>query len=508
MACGRACSAATRSLSSFLFRNAQLRSSASPHLARAFSSVPNLFNESGGGGAADEGAKRKHDMLSPFTAPHQYTTAHPLVITRSEGVYVYDSEGSKYLDSLAGLWSNALGGSEGRLVEAATAQMKELPFYHSFWNRTTEPAIRLGSELKSMFKQQEIGSVFFTNDGSEANDTQVKLVWYYNNALGRPQKKKFIARMKGYHGSTLVATSLTGLPAMHASFDLPLPFVRHTDCPHFYRYGLPGETEEEFSLRLANNLEQLILQEGPDTVAAFIAEPVIAAGGVIPPPVHYFDHIQAVLKKYDVLLIADEVVSGFGRLGQMFGCEVFNIRPDLVSLAKALSSSYLPIGAVMISEEIVQTVTEHSDSLGMFSHGFTYSGHPVSCAVALEALRIYQEMDITERVRQLAPLFQGGMRHICHGSSIVGEVRGMGLIIGVEFVGDLATKEPCPTAWGVGPFFGRQVAASGMLVRVVGDSICMSPPLIISADEIQEILYKFSLALTATEAYVAAKKQQ
>ncbi|ONM13948.1 adenosylmethionine aminotransferase1 [Zea mays] len=241
----------------------------------------------------EENGFKGHGMLAPFTAGWQSNDLHPLIIERSEGSYVYDINGNKYLDSLAGLWCTALGGSEPRLVKAATEQLNKLPFYHSFWNRTTKPSLDLAQEILSMFTAREMGKVFFTNSGSEANDSQVKLVWYYNNALGRPNKKKFIARSKAYHGSTLISASLTGLPALHQKFDLPAPFVLHTDCPHYWRYHLPGETEEDFATRLATNLENLILKEGPETIAAFIAEPVMGAGGVIPPPKTYFEFKQS-----------------------------------------------------------------------------------------------------------------------------------------------------------------------------------------------------------------------
>eukprot|EP00271_Cylindrocystis_brebissonii_P008734 TRINITY_DN23217_c0_g1_i1.p1 TRINITY_DN23217_c0_g1~~TRINITY_DN23217_c0_g1_i1.p1 ORF type:complete len:480 (+),score=116.24 TRINITY_DN23217_c0_g1_i1:189-1628(+) len=459
-------------------------------------------------GPKEEKPERRHDMLSPFTSSQQLVDSHPLVIARSEGIYVIDSEGKKYLDALAGLWSTALGGNEERLVKAADEQMRVLPFYHSFWNRTTEPAIKLAKVLTDLFTANKMGQVFFTNSGSEANDTQVKLVWYYYNALGKPNKKKFIARTKAYHGSTLVSASLTGLSAMHGGFDLPVPFVLHTDCPHYYRYGQPGESEEDFSTRLADNLDKLIEKEGADTVAAFIAEPLMGAGGVMPPPVGYFDKIQKVLKKHDVLLIADEVVCGFGRLGYWFGSDKYGIKPDLVTLAKALSSAYMPIGALMISEEIANKVASLSDKMGSFAHGFTYSGHPVACAVALEAIAIYKERNIVGHVKEMEPIFQDGMRKLCKDSPIVGEVRGCGLIIGVEFVGDLATKDPFPGDWKVGPYFGKEAASGGMLIRTVGDVIAMSPALVITAEEIKELISKFGIALKATEEYVASKRMQ
>ncbi|XP_020696780.2 probable gamma-aminobutyrate transaminase 3, mitochondrial isoform X4 [Dendrobium catenatum] len=448
-----------------------------------------------------------HDMLAPFTAGWQSTDLHPLVIERSEGSYVYDINGKKYLDALAGLWCTALGGNEPRLVAAATEQLKKLPFYHSFWNRTTKPSLDLAKDLLEIFTVRKMGKAFFTNSGSEANDTQVKLVWYYNNALGRPNKKKFIARSKSYHGSTLIAASLSGLPALHQKFDLPAAFVLHTDCPHYWRFHLPGETEEEFSTRLANNLEELILKEGPETIAAFIAEPVMGAGGVIPPPKTYFEKIQAVVKKYDILFIADEVITAFGRLGTMFGCEKYDIQPDLVSMAKALSSAYMPIGAILVSPEISEVVHSQSSKLGSFSHGFTYSGHPVSCAVAIEALKIYRERNIAEHVQAISPKFQEGIKAFSD-SPIIGEIRGTGLILGTEFTDNKSPNDAFPSEWGVGSIFGAECQKRGLLIRVAGDSIMMSPPLIFTEKEVDELIGLYGEALKSTEKRVLELKSQ
>ncbi|WVZ04252.1 hypothetical protein V8G54_025058 [Vigna mungo] len=459
-----------------------------------------------------------HSMLAPFTAGWQSTDLHPLVIEKSEGSYVYDTNGKKYLDALAGLWATALGGSESRLVDAAVAQLKKLPFYHSFWNRTTVPSllkkclwdnslylftagagvwdetVELAKELLEIFTARKMAKAFFVNSGSEANDTQVKLVWYYNNALGRPNKKKFIARAKS-------------LPALHQKFDLPAPFVLHTDCPHYWRYHLPGETEEEFSTRLANSLEQLILKEGPETIAAFIAEPVMGAGGVIPPPATYFEKVQAVVKKYDILFIADEVICAFGRLGTMFGCDRYNIKPDLVSLAKALSSAYLPIGAVLVSPEVSEVIHAQSNKLGSFSHGFTYSGHPVACAVAIEALKIYKERNIVDQVSKISQRFQDGIRTFSD-SPIIGEIRGVGLILGTEFTDNKSPNDPFPSEWGIGAYFGAQCEKHGMLVRVAGDNIMMSPPYIISPEEVETLISIYGKALKETEKKVQELKSQ
>ncbi|KAJ7960698.1 Gamma aminobutyrate transaminase mitochondrial-like [Quillaja saponaria] len=425
-----------------------------------------------------------HDMLAPFTAGWQSTDLNPLVIEKSEGSYVYDIQGKKYLDTLAGLWCTALGGNEPRLVAAATTQLKKLPFYHSFWNRTTKPSLLPQSKI---YEPSPLV-------GSEANDTQVKLVWYYYNALGKPNKKKFIARAKS-------------LPALHQKFDLPAPFVLHTDCPHYWRFHLPGETEEEFSTRLANNLEELILKEGPETIAAFIAEPVMGAGGVMPPPATYFEKIQAVVKKYDILFIADEVICAFGRLGTVFGCDKYNIKPDLVSLAKALSSAYMPIGAVLVSPEVSEVVHSQSNNLGSFSHGFTYSGHPVSCAVALEALKIYKERNMVEKVKSISPRFQDGLKAFCD-NPIIGEIRGTGLILGTEFTDNKSPNDPFPPEWGVGAYFGAQCQKHGMLVRVSGDIIMMSPPFIISEEEVDELISIYGKALKETEKRVQELKSQ
>ncbi|KAL0307063.1 UNVERIFIED_CONTAM: Gamma aminobutyrate transaminase 3, chloroplastic [Sesamum radiatum] len=434
--------------------------------------------------STDDKGYKGHDMLAPFTAGWQTTDLNPLVIEKSEGSYVYDVNGKKYLDALAGLWCTALGGNEPRLVAAATKQLNTLPFYHSFWNRTTKPSLDLAKELLEMFTANKMAKVFFTNSGSEANDSQVKLVWYYNNALGRPNKKKFIAREKSYHGSTLISASLSGLPALHQKFDLPAPFVLHTDCPHYWKYHLPGESEEEFSTRLANNLENLILKEGPETIAAFIAEPIMGAGGVIPPPATYFEKVQAVVKKYDILFIADEVICAFGRGGTMFGCDKYGIKPDLVSLAKALSSAYMPIGAVLVSPEVYDVIYSQSNKLGTFSHGFTYSGHPVSCAVALETLKIYKERNILD------------------------QIRGTGLILGTEFADNKSPNNPFPPEWGVGAYFGAQCEKNGMLVRVAGDNIMMSPPFIMTPEETEKLIEIYGKALKSTEERVAELKSQ
>jgi 4-aminobutyrate--pyruvate transaminase len=439
-------------------------------------------------------------VLHPYTNLKAHLEKGPLVITEGKGVHVYDEDGKAYIEGLAGLWCTALGFGEERLVEAAAAEMRKLPFYHTFAHKSHDVGIELAERLIEM-APVPMSKVFFTNSGSEANDSVVKMVWYYNNAIGRPEKKKIISRIKAYHGVTVAAASLTGLPANHRAFDLPIANILHTDCPHYYRFGEEGESEEAFSTRLAANLEKLILDEGPDTVAAFIAEPVMGAGGVLVPPKGYFEKVQAVLRKYDILFIVDEVICGFGRTGNMFGTETFGLKPDIMTMAKALSSAYLPIGAVLISEPIFQALAEESDKIGTFAHGYTYSGHPVACAVAIETLKIYEERNILGQVRRVGPALQKGLRALS-GHPLIGEVRGVGLVAGVELVRDKATKEPFDASDGVGAFCGGRAQEHGLIVRPLGDSIAFSPPLVITEAEIGEMIARFTMALDDTEAMV------
>jgi len=346
-----------------------------------------------------------------------------------------------------------------------------------------------------------MSKVFFQSSGSEANDSVVKLVWYYNNALERAKKKKIIARLRGYHGVTVASASLTGLPNNHRDFDLPLPQILHTECPHYYRYGKPGESEEQFATRMAESLEALILREGPETCAAFIAEPVMGGGGVIVPPKGYFQKIQAVLDKYDMLFIADEVICGFGRTGNMWGCQTLGIRPNMMSMAKALTSAYMPLSAVMVDEKIYQVLVRQSEKIGVFGHGYTYSGHPVAAAVAVETLKIYEERKIIEHVRRVGPRMQAGLRKFAD-HPLVGEVRGLGLVAAVELVKNKETKEAFDPKSGVGLYLYKRAQANGLIVRNLIDSIAFTPPLIITEDEVDEMLSRFKRALDETMTWV------
>ena len=432
--------------------------------------------------------------LHPYTNADQHEQIGPHVFVRGEGIYVYDDAGKPYIEGLSGLWCAALGFSEKRLVEAATRQLNTLPFYHNFSHKAVEPAIELADYLISR-APVPMSKVFFTSSGSEANDTQVKLVWHYNNILGRPNKKKIIARKGAYHGITVAAGSLTGLSYAQQAFDLPIANFLHTDCPHYYRYAQPGETEEQYSERLAANLEALIEREGPDTVAAFIAEPFLGAGGVIPPPAGYFERIQPILARHDILFIVDEVISGFYRTGRMFACETYDLKPDLISLAKALSSAYQPIGAVMISEKIYQAVVEGSRRLGSFGTGYTYTGHPVPAAVALETQRIYDERDIGAHVRSLIPRFRRRMESLAD-RPLVGEARCAGLVGGIELVADKATKRNFDAQQKVGPSTMNRALDHGLIVRaLVNDTIALCPPLVITATQLDDLFDRLERTL-------------
>jgi len=437
--------------------------------------------------------------IHPYTNLSVHRQIGPMVIDHGQGVYVYDDQGRRYIEGLGGLFCASLGFSESRLADAADKQMRKLPFYHGFGHKSSEPSIKLAHALIEM-APVPMSKVFFANSGSEANDTAIKLIWYYNNALGRPEKKKIIARARGYHGVTIASASLTGLPNNHRDFDLPIDRILHTDCPHFYRYGLPAETEEAFATRCAESLERLILSEGPDTIAAFFAEPVMASGGVIVPPATYMEKVQAILNRHDILLVADEVICGFGRTGNMFGSETFGMRPDMITLAKQLSAGYLPISALMVNEKIYQAMVSESEKIGTFGHGFTYSGHPVCAAVALETLRIYEDDRILDHVREIVPHFQRRIAEL--GSHpLVGEARGCGLIAALEVVADKASKESFPPSEGVAAHVGTCALDHGVITRALGDTVNFCPPLIITREEIDELFDGTAKALDDTLAW-------
>lgn len=436
-------------------------------------------------------------LVHPYTNLAALRETGPLILERGKGVFVYDTEGKAYIEGMAGLWCTALGYGNEELVEAAAAQMRKLPFSHLFTAKSHDPAIELAERLKEI-APIPASKVFFCSSGSEANDTQVKLVWYMNNALGRPRKKKIISRRKAYHGVTVAAASLTGLPNNHLDFDLPIAGILHTSCPHHYRFAHAGESEEEFSRRLASELDELIRIEGPDTVAAFIAEPVMGAGGVIVPPQGYFDEVMKVCRAHDVYMISDEVICGFGRLGTMFGCTALGFEPHSITVAKALTSAYVPMAALTVPEVAYQAMLDASRKIGTFAHGFTYSGHPVAAAVALKTLDIYARERIAEQAARKAPQFQARLAALGK-HPLVGEARGLGLVGGIELVADRTTKRSFNPKAGVGLRAVRYAEDEGLIVRfIVGDVLSICPPLIITPAEIDELFERLGRALDRT----------
>lgn len=419
----------------------------------------------------------------------------PFIIVKGDGASVIDDAGNRYIDAMAGLWSASLGFSEKRLADAAYRQMLDLPYCSTFAHRTSPALIELSERLIAI-APTGLTRALYANSGSEAIDTALKLVWYFWNAHGKPEKKKVIAREKAYHGSTIASASLTGLPRMHADFDLPIARIVRAPCPHYWRGGKPGETEDQFAERMAAEIEAIILREGADTVGAFFAEPLQGAGGVIPPPAGYFSRVEALCRKYDLLFIADEVICGFGRTGNMWGSQTYDLRPDMLTCAKALSASYIPIAALLVNDRVFAAMVEESRKISLFGHGFTYSGHPVAAAVALETLKIYEERNIVEMARSRAPLLQEGLRQYAD-HPMVGEVRGAGMIAGVELCRDRATKKPFDAASGAGAIVQAEAKSRGLLVRALGDTVAFCPPLIISENDLGAVVDRFGEALDA-----------
>ncbi|MDU9412230.1 aspartate aminotransferase family protein [Pseudomonas sp. zfem005] len=432
-------------------------------------------------------------LIHPYTNLAQHRETGPFVITGGDGVRVFDDQGNAYIEAMSGLWSVALGFSEQRLVDAAIEQFKQLPYYHSFSHKTNAPAAALAAKLAEL-APGDLNHVFFTNSGSEANDSMVKMVWYVNNALGKPHKKKFISRQQAYHGTTVASASLTGIPSIHRDFDLPAIPVHHLTCPNAYRFVRPGETEEAFSARLADELERYILAEGAETIAAFIGEPLIAAGGVIPPPQGYWAAIQAVCKRYDILVVVDEIVTGFGRLGTMFGSQLYGIQPDILVLSKQLTSSYQPLAALVVSDAIHDVLVSQSQRLGAFAHGLTCTGHPVATAVALENIRIIEERDLLGHVQRLAPEFQRRLRAFAD-HPLVGDVRAVGLVGAIELVANKATGQPFAQPGVLGGYLFKQAHKHGLIIRAIYDTIAFCPPLITTQDDLDAIFSAFDRAL-------------
>lgn len=444
-------------------------------------------------------------LLHPFTNLKILRETGPLVIERGAGVFVYGNDGKDYLEAMSGLWCTALGWGENELADTAAEQIRKLSFGHIFGGKSHEPGIALAEKLKGMAPMQ-VGKVFFANSGSEANDSQIKFMWYAANARGHKTRKKIIARDRAYHGVTLASASLTGLDAFHKSFDLPFDFTLRAQCPHYYKNAQPGESEEQYSARLAADLDAMIQREGPDTIAAMFVEAVMGAGGAMVPPKGYFEAITAVLNKYDIKLVDDEVICGFGRTGQAFGCQTFNYQPDSISIAKALSSAYVPISAVLLSPELVEIIEEEAVRIGGLWHAFTYSAHPVAAAVALKTLEIYDRRDTFGHVRKVAPLFLKRLKAL-GDHPLVGEANGVGLIGAIEMVADKASKRNFEASKLVGARCGQFCQDEGVIVRpLINDRIALCPPLVISEAEINELFDRFERGLNKTLDWAKAEK--
>ncbi|MFM2279253.1 MAG: taurine--pyruvate aminotransferase [Pseudomonadota bacterium] len=445
-------------------------------------------------------------LFHPVTSIHDQQTNGPQIYQSGSGVELVSSEGKRLIDMGAGLWCVNVGYGRTELADAAARAMRDLSFQHLFGGAAAEPSICLADRLLSLFRERanapHMARVFFGTSGSDANDTAFKLVRYYNNLRGRPAKKKIISRMGGYHGVTLASGSLTGIEAYHKAFDLPVDGVLHTSCPHYFTFGLPGESKEDYTSRLVGDLEQMIEREGTDTIAAFIAEPIMGTGGVLLPPKGYFERVQAVLDRHDILLVVDEVITGFGRLGEWFGTGAYGLRPDIVSLAKGLTSAYFPMSASIISDRIWSVLVETSAEAGAFMHGFTYSGHPVGAAVALANLDLMEREGMVENAATVGPHLLRSLKLELADHPFIGDIRGQGLMVGIEFVADKATKRPFAKGTAPHRVVARHATQHGVLTRALPflPVNSFSPPLSITTEEINEAVKRYVAALTSAEA--------
>ena len=434
--------------------------------------------------------------LHSFTDLSKHEKEGSVVIDHGEGIYLFDTDGVQYLDAMSSLWCATLGYSEKRLVKAAEKQLSTLPYSHTFRGRSHEKLIDLAEKVIEI-SPEHLTRVFFAGSGSEANESAIKMAWSYHKFNGNLQKRKIISRINGYHGSTIFATRLSGMPSMHEYLNADIPEVLYADLPNYLTEALDNETEPEFATRLASQLEKQILEEGPETIAAFIAEPVMGVGGVILPPHTYFEKIQAVLERYNILLIADEVICGFGRTGDMFGSVTFDLRPDILTVAKGISSAYFPISATLVTESIYSTLVQTTARKGVFSHGFTYSGHPVGAAVALEAIAILEERDIPGHVRVVGAKLQEEIQGLCD-IDIVANPRGVGLMAGFDLFADSEKKVPFGKIVDAGALLMDIAEKHQLFIRSVGDTILIAPPLIITKAEIDELIRRLRIALTET----------
>ena len=444
-------------------------------------------------------ARDKAYLVHGLTNLRQHIDRGPLIIESGRGVWVRDTQGREFLEGMSGLWCVSLGYGETRLVEAASRQMEKLAYYHLTNHRSHEPVIELAEKLIAM-APVPMSHVWFASTGSEANDCAARLAWYYWHAKGEPQRRKFIAHRRSYHGNTIATASLSGAGYLHEQFGLPLPGFLHVECPDFYVGARDGESEEAFTRRLLESLETLIEAEGPDTIAAFFTEPVLSSAGIVVPPEHYMAGLQTLLRKYGILLVADEVVTGFGRTGAMFGCTTAGLVPDMIVCAKGITSAYFPLSALLINERVYQAMLEQSDRLALFGLTMTYSGHPVGAAVAREAIRIYEGDGIVTHSHAMEAVLHERLAHHLAGSRLVGQIRGRGLLAGVQLVESREPKRFFDPVLKVGPRIAAAAEERGLFIRAIGDIIAICPPLIISADEIEALAHRLALAVADVEA--------
>ncbi len=428
-------------------------------------------------------------VFHPFTKLDDHSSSRAPVIVSGEGSTLHDARGRSYLDAMGGLWCVNVGYGRREIADALREEALRLGYYHAFSSMATDLPAEVAERVVGLYPVP-MSKVFFGNSGSDANDTQVKLVWYYNNVLGRPEKKKIISRHRGYHGVTVMSGGLTGLASLHEGFDLPLPMIRHARAPHRLWEAQPGETEEEFAIRLADELEQLILDEGPETVAAFIGEPLQGAGGVIVPPATYWRRVQEVLRRHDVLLICDEVICGFGRLGRWFGAEVFEIEPDLVTIAKGITSGYVPLSGCLVSEKVWSVLLEGSSRFGAFAHGYTYTAHPLAAAAALANLDVLENDGLVEQAAARGAHLHQRLHEAFDDHPIVGEVRGLGLIAAVEFVAEQGPPARFDPDLTVGARINKRCLELGLISRALpmSDTIAFSPPFVVTEAELDEMV--------------------
>ena len=435
-------------------------------------------------------------LLHPQTSIRAHQTGAPRIVESGGGVYVFDQHGHKAIDGVAGLWCVNVGYGRTELANAMAAQAQRLAYYHSFTGASNPPQIQLAERLVSL-APAPLGKVIFGQSGSDANDTLVKIAWRVQIARGRPEKRKIIGRLQGYHGTTIAAASLTGLPNFHADFGLPLENFLHAACPHHYRFAPAGETERDFAERLARELETLIMAEGPETICAFIAEPIMGAGGVIDPPEGYFDRIQEILRRHDILFIVDEVICGFGRLGAMFGSEIFDLQPDMMAAAKGLTSGYFPLSASFVSDEIFETLQQAEQPGKSFAHGFTYGGHPVGAAVALANLDIIEKERLVEAAAERGAYLHAQLQAQLSSHPHIGEIRGRGLIAGIQLMEDAAAKRFYAPGHPACAQIAEAAFAAGLIIRPLPafSTLALSPPLTISRAEIDTLVERLAQAI-------------